>query len=223
MSTIITIILILWFCYWLFKKLTKPEVKSESKEPEKKIFSEELKKETQEEFYKIEKFYKSFKSNEPTFLIDKECLADMIENEELKYISGKVVTLDSLENHIRFREITEICLREEYNPRKKEDRELAEALLDLEEDDEEEDSSDDWDDYSEPSSSSSRVSRSSEREEYGSYVIQYRDSVGGSWIDGPGSNDERIAESMFDRFIRNDPRGDRRCRLVYKVNGKIEH
>ena len=174
----------------------------------------------QNEFFK--KFYKSFKSNEPTFLIDKECLADMIENEELKYISGKVVTLDSLENHIRFREITEICLREEYNPRKKEDRELAEALLDLEEDDEEEDSSDDWDDYSEPSSSSSRVSRSSEREEYGSYVIQYRDSVGGSWIDGPGSNDERIAESMFDRFIRNDPRGDRRCRLVYKVNGRVK-
>ena len=56
-------------------------------------------------------------------------------------------------------------------------------------------------------------------EEYGSYVIQYRS--GSTWIDGPGSNDERVAESMFDRFLENDPRGSKRCRLVYKVNGRV--
>lgn len=55
---------------------------------------------------------------------------------------------------------------------------------------------------------------------YGSYVIQYRRH--GSWIDGPGSNDERVAESMFDNFIASDPRGENRCRLVYKVNGRVE-
>jgi hypothetical protein len=57
-------------------------------------------------------------------------------------------------------------------------------------------------------------------DDYGSYVIQYRRH--GSWIDGPGSNDERIAESMFDNFIANDPRGENRCRLVYKVNGRVD-
>ncbi len=56
-------------------------------------------------------------------------------------------------------------------------------------------------------------------DEYGSYVIQYRS--GSAWIDGPGSNDERVAESMFDRFLENDPRGSKRCRLVYKVNGRV--
>ena len=57
-------------------------------------------------------------------------------------------------------------------------------------------------------------------DEYGSYVIQYRS--GSTWIDGPGSNDERVAESMFDRFLENDPRGSKRCRLVYKVNGRVQ-
>ena len=63
-------------------------------------------------------------------------------------------------------------------------------------------------------------SRNSYDEEYGSYVIQYRS--GSTWIDGPGSNDERVAESMFDRFLENDPRGSKRCRLVYKVNGRVK-
>jgi hypothetical protein len=57
-------------------------------------------------------------------------------------------------------------------------------------------------------------------DDYGSYVIQYRRH--GSWIDGPGSNNERVAESMFDNFVANDPRGENRCRLVYKVNGRVE-
>lgn len=55
---------------------------------------------------------------------------------------------------------------------------------------------------------------------YGNYVIQYRRH--GSWIDGPGSNNELVAESMFDNFVANDPRGENRCRLVYKVNGRVE-
>jgi hypothetical protein len=69
--------------------------------------------------------------------------------------------------------------------------------------------------------SSSGGGSSSTNDSYGSYVIQYRDQVGGSWIDGPGSNDERVAESMFDRFIQNDSRSNRRCRLVHKVNGRV--
>lgn len=60
----------------------------------------------------------------------------------------------------------------------------------------------------------------SSSDDYGSYVIQYRS--GSTWVDGPGSNDERIAESMFDRFLENDPRSSRRCRLVYKVNGRVK-
>ena len=55
---------------------------------------------------------------------------------------------------------------------------------------------------------------------YGKYVIQYRS--GGSWVDGPGSNNERIAESMFDSFCENDPRASKRCRLVYKVSGHVK-
>ena len=53
----------------------------------------------------------------------------------------------------------------------------------------------------------------------GKYVIQYRS--GSTWIDGPGSNDEWVAESMFDRFLETDPRGNRRCRLVKKRNGRV--
>lgn len=55
---------------------------------------------------------------------------------------------------------------------------------------------------------------------YGEYVIQYRS--GSTWIDGPGSNNERVAENMFDQFLANDPRGSKRCRLVYKVNGRVQ-
>lgn len=55
---------------------------------------------------------------------------------------------------------------------------------------------------------------------YGEYVIQYRS--GSTWIDGPGSNNERVAESMFDQFITNDSRSNNRCRLVYKVNGRVQ-
>lgn len=216
MATLITIVLISWLVYWSYKKLTRNE-----KKPEPEKFSDELKKETQEDFFKLEQHCKSMTSSDEP-LIDTDCLLDMIDKKELKFKSGNIVTNDSLDNLLQFRLVTSTCLAEGYNPKKKEDRELAETLLDLEEDDEEEDSSDELDYYSEPSSSSSKVSRSSEKEEYGSYVIQYRNSVGGSWIDGPGSNDERIAESMFDNFIQNDPRGERRCRLVYKVNGKIK-
>lgn len=54
----------------------------------------------------------------------------------------------------------------------------------------------------------------------GEFRIQYRQR--GTWIDGPGSNDERVAESMFDSFLENDPRGGSRCRLVRKVNGRVE-
>ena len=67
---------------------------------------------------------------------------------------------------------------------------------------------------------SSRSRGSSSDDEYGSYVIQYRRH--GSWIDGPGSNSESVAESMFDNFVANDPRGENRCRLVYKVNGRVQ-
>jgi hypothetical protein len=66
----------------------------------------------------------------------------------------------------------------------------------------------------------SRKSSRSSDDSYGNYVIQYRRH--GSWIDGPGSNSESIAESMFDNFVANDPRGENRCRLVYKVNGRVE-
>lgn len=216
MATLITIVLISWLVYWSYKKLTRNE-----KKPEPEKFSDELKKETQEDFFKLEQYCKSMTSSDEP-LIDADCLLDMIDKKELKFKSGNIVTNDSLDNLLQFRLVTSTCLAEGYNPKKKEDRKLAESLLDLEED-QEEDSTGDWNNYSE--TSSSRISRSSEREErkeYGSYVIQYRNSVGGSWIDGPGSNDERIAESMFDNFIQNDPRGDRRCRLVYKVNGKIK-
>lgn len=216
MATLITIVLISWLVYWSYKKLTRNE-----KKPEPEKFSDELKKETQEDFFKLEQYCKSMTSSDEP-LIDADCLLDMIDKKELKFKSGNIVTNDSLDNLLQFRLVTSTCLAEGYNPKKKEDRELAESLLDLEEV-QEEDSTGDWNNYSE--TSSSRISRSSEREErkeYGSYVIQYRNSVGGSWIDGPGSNDERIAESMFDNFIQNDPRGDRRCRLVYKVNGKIK-
>jgi hypothetical protein len=66
----------------------------------------------------------------------------------------------------------------------------------------------------------SRKSSRSSDDSYGNYVIQYRRH--GSWIDGPGSNSESIAESMFDNFVANDPRGENRCRLVYKVNGRVQ-
>lgn len=56
----------------------------------------------------------------------------------------------------------------------------------------------------------------------GHYVIQYRNQVGTSWENGPGSNDERTADAMFDNFISSDPRGSRRCRLVYMVNGRVQ-
>jgi hypothetical protein len=59
-------------------------------------------------------------------------------------------------------------------------------------------------------------------DERGEYRIQYR-SGSGSWIDGPGSNDERQAEIMFDNYINNDSRNNRRCRLVYKVNGRVRN
>lgn len=55
---------------------------------------------------------------------------------------------------------------------------------------------------------------------YGRYVIQYR--RGSTWIDGPGSNDEDIAEAMFDQFLQTDPRSSNRCRLVYMVNGRVQ-
>lgn len=61
---------------------------------------------------------------------------------------------------------------------------------------------------------------SSSSSSYGEYIIQYR--RGSVWIDGPGSNDERVAESMFDQFLDNDPRSNNRCRLVHKVNGKVQ-
>jgi|688.fasta_scaffold1208796_1 hypothetical protein len=67
--------------------------------------------------------------------------------------------------------------------------------------------------------SSSRSSRSDD-DEYGNYVIQYRRH--GSWIDGPGSNNESVAESMFDNFLSSDSRSENRCRLVYKVNGRVK-
>jgi hypothetical protein len=54
----------------------------------------------------------------------------------------------------------------------------------------------------------------------GDFRIQYRRH--GTWIDGPGSNNEAIAESMFDNFVNNDPRGQNRCRLVRVVNGRVE-
>lgn len=65
-----------------------------------------------------------------------------------------------------------------------------------------------------------KSSKSSSSGSYGEYVIQYRS--GSTWIDGPGSNNERVAESMFDQFLANDPRGSKRCRLVYKVNGRVQ-
>lgn len=71
---------------------------------------------------------------------------------------------------------------------------------------------------------SSGVGSYKNRNSYGSddeeYVIQYR--RGSSWIDGPASNDERVAESMFDQFLNNDPRSSNRCRLVHKVNGRVQ-
>jgi len=67
---------------------------------------------------------------------------------------------------------------------------------------------------------SSRSRNSSSDGDYGNYVIQYRRH--GSWIDGPGSNNERVAESMFDNFVSNDPRSENRCRLVYKVDGRVQ-
>lgn len=74
-------------------------------------------------------------------------------------------------------------------------------------------------------SSKSSGSKSFSRSRYSSYsdeeyVIQYR--RGSSWIDGPGSNDERVAESMFDQFLDNDPRSFNRCRLVHKINGRVQ-
>lgn len=63
-------------------------------------------------------------------------------------------------------------------------------------------------------------SRYDHNDDGGNYVIQYR-SRGTGWIDGPGSNSERIAESMFDSFLENDPRGSKRCRLVEKKNGRV--
>lgn len=216
MATLITLLLFFWFAFWLYKKLTKVE----PEEPEKKKFSEEYKKETQEDFYKLEKHCRSVTSiDEP--MIDTECLLDMIDHKELKFKSGKIVTNDSLDNLLQFRLVTSTCLAEGYNPKKKEDREIAAELLRLEDESDEDNSSIDWTEYPESIKSNSLISRT-ENIEYGSYVIQYRNSVGGSWIDGPGSNDERTAETMFDSFIQNDPRGNRRCRLVYKVKGKIK-
>jgi len=62
-----------------------------------------------------------------------------------------------------------------------------------------------------------------EETEYGKYIIQYRNGYGG-WIDGPGSNEERTAERMFDNFISKEMlrRNATRARLV-KVgrHGKI--
>lgn len=65
--------------------------------------------------------------------------------------------------------------------------------------------------------------RSHNRNETEKFVIQYRDQVGGSWVNGPSSNDERAAENMFDRFIENNSYSNRRCRLVRKVNGRIKN
>ena len=65
----------------------------------------------------------------------------------------------------------------------------------------------------------SKGNRSYREDTGGNYVIQYRS--GSSWIDGPGSNDEFVAESMFDQFLSNDPRANRRCRLVKKRNGRV--
>lgn len=53
----------------------------------------------------------------------------------------------------------------------------------------------------------------------GNYVIQYR--AAGSWCNGPGSNTEYIAESMYDRFLQNSPLANRRTRLVEMRNGKV--
>ena len=58
-----------------------------------------------------------------------------------------------------------------------------------------------------------------DEDDYGKYVIQYRS--GSTWVDGPGSNNERTADNMFDSFLENDPRASKRCRLVYKVNGRV--
>ena len=58
-----------------------------------------------------------------------------------------------------------------------------------------------------------------DEEEYGKYIIQYRNGYGG-WIDGPGTNDERIAERMFDNFVSKEMlhRNATRARLVKKNN-----
>jgi hypothetical protein len=66
----------------------------------------------------------------------------------------------------------------------------------------------------------SRFNSSNDHDDSGDFRIQYRRH--GTWIDGPGSNSERVAETMFDNFVANDPRGENRCRLVRKVNGRVD-
>lgn len=217
MIELIITAVVLYFVYRLYKKLTRKEKPVEVKKPER-VYTDEEKKQAQLDFANAEKYYKSLKKGDEPQSDYVDCIGKMITAGELRSSSGKIVTESYLENVIRFREITDKCFEEDLNPRSKDDREIAEALLELEEDDE--DDYDYSDNYDEPSYTQSKSSKSKQQEEYGSYVIQYRS--GSTWIDGPGSNDERVAESMFDRFIETDPRGSTRARLVYKVNGRVK-
>jgi hypothetical protein len=190
------------------------------KPPPPRVFTEEEIARAQEFFLRCEEHYKSFTMQDEPEFDDIKLIAELINAKKLHCKDGTVLTSSILEKLLTFREVTDYCLQNNMNPKDKDDREAAEVLVDLTRDDDVEyDDSDDWDDYDEPSPRRSS-SRSRETKEYGSYVIQYRRH--GSWIDGPGSNDERTAESMFDRFISNDPRGSDRCRLVYKVNGRVQ-
>lgn len=216
MSTIIVLAIIIFILYKLYKRFFKSSTAVAETKPER-VYTEEEKAQAQKDFLKVEKYYKSFKEGDEPLSDYVACIGKMITAGELKSASGKVVTESYLENLITFREITDKCFEEGLNPRSKEDREAAEAFLDLENDEDYEYDYEEEYDYS-SGSSSSRSSKP--KQEYGSYVIQYRS--GSTWIDGPGSNDERVAESMFDRFLESDPRGSKRCRLVYKVNGRVQ-
>ena len=147
----------------------------------------------------------------------------MLENEKLKSKNGKIVTKEAFIKLNKHRNITNKCIELELNPKNRGDRESAEYLLDADNYDEEYDDEVYDDDYEDVDSGYRKNKKGEDDEDdeesdSGEYVIQYRTGYGG-WIDGPGSNDERIAERLFDNFVSKEMmhRNAVRARLV-KIN-----
>lgn len=220
---VIAILLIVVSIFYLVISKDKNDTdNSDKKTSSIKIFTEEEKQTTQEDFYKFEKWCKSLvEIDSPD--IDIDCMVDMIRTKELKLKSGKIVTPDIMRNLLRFQKITKKCWEEEYDPKNNNDREIAETLIDLEDDDDDDEDSSvsvSDDSYDEPRTSSptTRQKQTSLFESpYSVYQAQVRG--GTTWLNIGGTRNEDGAIRSVDYEKSRNP--EKRYRVVEIKNGKI--